>query len=125
MTDFDFTNIKATVTKEADVPKLVRNRIAVNPFAEHFAKSDAKRDADDKGQWLNVVLPVVTPSEKNVYGKVVSKALYYLRSAADNNGRGLDKQLEMSDDGTSVTVYFRSKVKTPKKAKTTETNDKE
>lgn len=125
MSDFDFAAIKPVTVKAADVPKIKRPRaLAHNPLAEHFAKSMAKVNAEGEGVWLSLPnLPIVDPSEKNPMGEVVRKALAHLRNAADNAGKGMNKQLSMNEDGT-VTLYFQSKPKGTRNVKPKTEEDK-
>jgi len=119
MTTFDFTAVKPTTVKEADLPEITRTRqLAVNPFSQHVAKSAAKLDADGKGQWLSVTLPIVNPTDKNVVGTVYGQAVRHITNAASNDLDGMGREIRntVSDDGTEVTLYFRV---TPKRTKKT------
>jgi hypothetical protein len=117
---FDFSAVKATVTKPADVPAITRTRqLAVNPLAEAFAKSVAKEDADGKGQWLTLALPVVETSEKAPLGTVVRDAARHIRNAAANVDKGSEIRTADNNDGTA-TLHFRSTPRRTRKAKTAE-----
>lgn len=106
---FDFTNVKATAAKPADIPAITRTRkLAENPLAGHFAKSLAKEDAEGKGQWMTLAgLPVVEASEKAVLGTVVRDAARHIRNAAANVDKGSEIRTVDNEDGTA-TLHFRS-----------------
>lgn len=113
MTDFDFTAVKTTVTKTEDIPRDTRVNLTVNPLADHFAKSMKKEDADGNGQWLNMVLPgeeTITSKGGVNYGKVVTKALNYLRRAAKEADKGISIRTEDMKDGT-VKIFYRSRTR--------------
>lgn len=118
---FDFTNVKATVAKPADIPAITRTRkVAVNPLADHFAKSMAKEDAEGKGAWLTLAgLPIVEASEKAVLGTVVRDAARHIRNAAANVDRGSEIRTVDNEDGTA-TLHFRSIPRRTRKAKAAE-----
>lgn len=119
--DFDFTAVKTTVTKAADVPKQTKNRIgAPNPFTAEFARSDAKMDKEGYGQWLSMTLPGgATSNEKAPYGEVLKKAMSYIATAATAAERGAERRIVDNEDGT-VTLHFRSKPRAYRKPKVTE-----
>lgn len=120
MTAFDFTNVKATVAKASDIPAITRTRkLAENPLAGHFAKSMAKEDAEGKGQWLALPLPIVEASEKAVLGTVVRDAARHIRNAAANVDKGSEIRTTDNEDGTA-TLHFRSIPRRTRKAKTAE-----
>lgn len=120
---FDFTNVKATVAKPADIPAITRTRkIAENPLAPVFAKSDNEKyrmEHDNYGQWLSLNLPVVDASDKAVLGTVVRDAARHLRNAAANADRGSEIRTVDNEDGTA-TLHFRSAPRRERKGKTAE-----
>lgn len=117
---FDFTTAKVTVTKPADIPALTRTRKnAENPLAPMFAKSMSKEDADGKGQWLSMVLPIEGASDKAVLGTVVRDAVRHISNAAANEGRGREIRTVDNEDGTA-TLHFRSIPRRTRKAKSAE-----
>jgi hypothetical protein len=118
---FDFTNVKATVAKPAEIPAITRTRkLAENPFAGHFAKSMAKEDAEGKGQWLAVPeLPIVEASEKANLGTVVAAATRHIRNAAANVDKGSEIRTTDNENGTA-TIHFRSIPRRTRKSKSAE-----
>lgn len=117
---YDFTTVKATVAKPADIPAITRTRkLAVNPLADHFAASVKKEDADGNGQWMSMTLPIEQASEKAVLGTVVRDAVRHIRNAAANIDKGSEVRTTDNRDETA-TVHFRSAPRRTKKAKTTE-----
>lgn len=118
---FDFTAIKATAAKPADIPTITRTRkLAVNPLADHFGKSVAKEDAEGKGQWMTLAeLPVVDASDKAVLGTVIRDAARHIRNAAANVDKGSEIRTVDNEDGTA-TLHFRSIPRRTRKAKTAE-----
>lgn len=118
---FDFTTVKATTVKPADVPAITRTRkLAENPFSGHFAKSMSKEDADGNGQWLAIPdLPIVEASEKANLGTVVRDATRYVRNAAAAVDKGSEIRTTDNGDGTA-TLHFRSAPRRTRKAKSAE-----
>lgn len=106
---FDFSAIKATATKPADIPAITRPRnLAANPLAEHFAKSHSKLNAEGEGPWFTLAnLPIVDAADGIPFGTVVKTALTKLQQAAGNVNSGIEKRANLNDDNT-VTVYFRA-----------------
>ncbi len=119
-TNFSFENMKVTTAKADEIPVDTKVRIAVNPFAEAFAASLAKSDADGRGEWKKVNVPgAPTTSDKGrtSYGEYVSKSLYYITRAAKEAGVSSDRRTVDKGNGT-VDVFFRSaKVDRTRKAK--------
>lgn len=121
---FDFTAVKATVAKPADIPAITRTRkLAVNPLADAFAKSDDEKyrmEHDDFGKWITLAgLPIVDASDKAVLGTVVRDAARHLRNAAANIYRGSEIRTVDNGDGTA-TLHFRSTPRRTRKSKTAE-----
>lgn len=117
---FDFATIKATVAKPADIPAITRTRkLAENPMTATFAKSMAKEDADGKGQWLALTLPIQDATDKAVLGTVVKDAARYIRGAATSADKGSEVRTTDNGDGTA-TLHFRSAPRRERKAKTAE-----
>lgn len=120
---FDFSTVKATVAKPADIPAMTRTRkLAVNPFEGHFNASVKKEDAEGKGQWMTMILPIVEASDKAVLGTVVATATRHIRNAAANLDKGSEIRTVDNEDG-SATLHFRSiprRTRKPKAAKTPE-----
>jgi len=109
MTDFDFTAIKSTPTKAADVPKIARPRnLAVNQLAAHFDKSFSKINAAGEGPWFSVDVPVLGSIEKSPYGEVAKTALVKLQQAAAAVNSGIEKRPDVSEDGKTVTIHYRA-----------------
>lgn len=107
---FDFATVKPVTVKAADVPTQTRTRaVAENPLAPHFAASMAKENAEGFGTWKSITLPIVNPKDGSPFGDVYREAFNKLSQAASNAGKGLTKKVSASDDGTEVTIYFRSK----------------
>lgn len=121
---FDFSTVKATVAKPADVPAITRTRkLAENPLAPMFAKSDTdtyRMEHDNYGQWLSMVLPIVEASDKAVLGTVIRDAARHIRNAASNADRGSEIRTVDNGDGTA-TLHFRSTPRRTRKAKPADT----
>lgn len=121
---YDFTTVKATVAKPADIPAITRTRkVAENPLAGHFAKSDDEKyrmEHDNNGKWITLAeLPVIEASEKAPLGTVVRDAARHIRNAAANADRGSEIRTVDNEDGTA-TLHFRSTPRRVKKTKATE-----
>jgi hypothetical protein len=120
MTAFDFTNVKATTVKPADVPAVTRTRkLAENPMSATFAKSMTKEDAEGKGQWLALTLPIIEAGEKAPLGTVIRDAARHIRNAAANVDKGSEIRTADNGNGTA-TLHFRSAPRRARKAKTAE-----
>ncbi len=118
---YDFTTVKATVAKAADIPAITRTRkLAENPLAATFAKSMTKEDSEGKGQWLALAdLPIVEASDKAVLGTVVRDAARYIRNAAAAVDKGSEIRTTDNENGTA-TLHFRSTPRRARKAKSAE-----
>lgn len=111
MAEFNFTNVKATPSK--DVPALTRSRTAQpNPLESVYAESMKTTDNSGHGAWLHLDLPGKTEEidGKTSYGPTVKKAMGYLRQAAATKDKGVSFRVVDGGKG-QITLHFQSKPK--------------
>ena len=114
MTDIDFSALKPSVVKPAEVEALNATRTVANPMKEQFELSMSKEDEKGYGQWLAVTVDgAPTKSDKGNmnYGPVATKVQTYLTTAATVAGKGLSKRIQYNEKTGKVTINYRSKPK--------------